>query len=126
MGDIFAELYGPTLKEVFTTHAREKLAQGADCPECARAYAQRGKPEFVLAYLLLSKLPEEEKREMLAYAYERRATLSEEKAEALQAEFHRTFPLIMLEVHKDHMAAQRVREGRPLHSETGVKIFHMS
>jgi hypothetical protein len=125
MSDIFADLYGATLKEVFTTHAREKLAQGADCPECARAYAQRGKPEFVLAYLLLSDLPEEEKRELLAYAYERRAEISQEKAQALQAEFHRTFPLIMLEVHKDRMAAQRVREGRPLHSEAEVKIFHM-
>jgi len=112
MPDTFSELYAPMLKDVFTAQARKELAQGADGLICARAYAERGKPEFVLAYLLLIDETEELKRELLAYAYEQRATLSENKAEEFDKQFHRPFPLIKLEAQKDRMAARQVRQGK--------------
>lgn len=112
MSDTFAELYAPMLKEVFTVQARKELAQGADGLAYARAYAERGKPEFVLAYLLLIDASDEVKRELLARAYEQRATLSENKAEELDKQFHRPFPLIKLEAQKDRMAARQVRQGK--------------
>lgn len=112
MADTFAELYAPLLKEVFTAQAQKDLAQGADGIAHARAYAEQGKPEFVLAYLLLIEEPEEVKRELLAHAYEQRAMLSEHKAEELDQQFHRPFPLIKLEAQKDRAAARQVRQGR--------------
>jgi hypothetical protein len=112
MSDSFAELYAPILKDVFTVQARKELEQGADGLGFARAYAERGKPEFVLAYLLLIDEAEELKRELLAYAYEQRATLSENKAEEFDKQFHRPFPLIKLEAQKDRIAARQVRQGK--------------
>ena len=122
----FAELYTPLLKEVFTAQAQQKLNEGADGLEFARGYAERGKPEFVLAYLLLIDTPEEVKRELLAYSYERRATLSEEKAESLSMQFDRPFPLIKLEVQKDRMNAQRVRQGRRVRQDAATKMLHIN
>ncbi len=117
----FAELYASLLKkDVFTVHARENLAQGADALTCALAYAEQGKPEFVLAYLLLATLTDEEKREILAVSFERRANLSEEKAEQFDQQFHRPFPLIKLEAQKDRLAAQQVRQGRRVRRETAA------
>lgn len=111
MSDTFAELYTPLLKEVFTAEARQQLDAGADGLAAARTYAERGKPDFVLAFLLLVEAPDAEKRELLAYAFERRARLSEEKAEAFNNRFHRTFPLIKLEAQKDRVAARSIRQG---------------
>ena len=122
----FAELYAPLLKEVFTAQARQKLNEGADGLESARTYAERGKPEFVLAYLLLIDAPDEVKRELLAYSYERRATLSEEKAESLSMQFDRPFPLIKLEVQKDRMNAQQVRQGRRVRRDTATKMLRIN
>jgi predicted nucleotidyltransferase len=117
----FAELYAPLLKrDVFTIHARENLAQGADALTCALAYAEQGKPEFALAYLLLTVLSDDEKREVLAVSFERRATISEEKAEQLDQQFHRPFPLIKLEAQKDRLSAQQVRQGRRVRRETAA------
>ncbi len=121
VADTFAELYTPLLKAVFTTEAQKALAQGADGLACAHAYAERGKPEFVLAYLLLIEQPEEAKRELLAHSYEQRATLSESKAEAFDRQFHRPFPLIKLEAQKDRLAARQVRQGRRVRT-AGTKI----
>ena len=121
MHDTFAELYAPLLKDVFTIKARKELDQGADGMACASGYAERGKPEFVLAYLLLIDEPEEVKREMLAHAYEQRAILSEEKAEEFDRQFHRPFPLIKLEAQKDRMAARQVRQGKRV--RTGATKF---
>ncbi len=112
MPDTFAELYAPLLKDVFIAQARKELDQGVDGLAFARAYAERGKPEFVLAYLLLIDEAEELKRELLAYAYEQRATLSESKAEEFDMQFHRPFPLIKLEAQKDRIAARQVRQGK--------------
>lgn len=109
----FEELYTPLLKnDVFTVQARENMAQGADGLTCALAYAEQGKPEFTLAYLLLIDLSDEEKREILALSFDKRATLSEEKAEQFDRQFHRPFPLIKLEAQKDRLSAQQVRQGR--------------
>ena len=126
MGATFAELYAPVLKEVFTVRAREDLAQGVDGLERARTYAEQGKPDFVLAYLLLIDVQEDTKREILAHSYERRAELSEKKAKFFQKQFHRAFPLIGLEVQKDRIAAQCVREGKSLRRDGGPRLLNMS
>jgi hypothetical protein len=118
MSDTFAELYTPLLKDVFTAQAHKEIDQGSDGLACARSYAERGKPEFVLAYLLLIDQPEEVKRELLAHAYEQRAILSEDKAEELDRRFHRPFPLIKLEAQKDRMAARQVRQGKRVRTST--------
>jgi hypothetical protein len=110
----FEERYTSELKDVFKIHAQEQLDRGADGLAASRAYAEKGKPEFTLAFLLLIDLPEHEKRELLAYAYERRAILSEEKAQQLNIQFHRPFPLIQLEAQKDRQAARSIRQGRDL------------
>ena len=120
MSNTFAELYSPLLKEVFTVQAQQQLAQGADGLICALAYAEHGKPEFTLAYLLLIDLSEEEKRELLALSYERRAILSEEKAETLSQQFRRPFPLIKLEAQKDRVAANQVRQGRRVRRDSKI------
>ena len=108
MPNTFAELYASLLKnDVFTVQARENLAEGADGLTCALAYAEQGKPDFTLAYLLLIDLSENEKREILAVSFEQRAKISEEKAEQFDQQFHRPFPLIKLEAQKDRLAAQQ-------------------
>ena len=112
MSETFEELYAQQLKDVFKTHARQQLEQGEDPIVSSRAYAEQGKPEFTLAFLLLTDLPEDEKRELLAYSYERRAALSEKKAQQLDKQFHRSFPLIKLEAQKDRKSARSIREGK--------------
>ena len=107
----FAELYSSLNKEIFADLARRQLEQGADGLTVALAYAEQGKPEFTLAYLLQIELSEAEKREIFALSYERRAILSEEKAKALDRQFHRPFPLIKLAAQKDRLVAQQVRQG---------------
>jgi hypothetical protein len=112
VSETFEELYAQQLKDVFKTHAQQQLDHGADALVSSRAYAEQGKPEFTLAFLLLIDLPEDEKRELLAYSYERRAALSEEKAKQLDIQFHRSFPLIKLGAQKDRQAARSIREGK--------------
>ncbi len=109
----FVELYASLLKnDVFTVQAQQNIAQGADGLTCALAYAEQGKPEFTLAYLLLTTISDEEKREILAVSFDKRAQISEEKAEQFDQQFHRPFPLIKLEAQKDRFSAQQVRQGR--------------
>jgi len=109
----FVELYASLLKsDVFTVQAQQNIAQGADGLTCALAYAEQGKPEFTLAYLLLTAISDEEKREILAVSFDKRAQFSEEKAEQFDQQFHRPFPLIKLEAQKDRFSAQQVRQGR--------------
>jgi hypothetical protein len=112
LSETFEELYAKQLKDVFKIHAQQQLDQGADALASSRTYADQGKPEFTLAFLLLIDLPEDEKRELLAYAYERRAALSEEKAQQLDIQFHRSFPLIKLDAQKDRQAARSIRQGK--------------
>lgn len=119
MPDTFAELYTPLLKsDVFITQARQNVAQGADSLTCALVYAEQGRPEFTLAYLLLVALSENEKREILATSFEQRAKLSAAKAEEFDMQFHRPFPLIKVEAQKDRLAANQVRQGRRVRRET--------
>jgi hypothetical protein len=118
MPQTFAELYKNLLKDVFLDLAREALEQGADGLTCADAYAEQGKPDFALAYLLFIDASDEVKRNIFARAYERRAEISEEKADAFDRQFHRPFPLIKLEAQKDRIAAQQVRQGRRVRRET--------
>ena len=109
VAETFHELYSSLLKDVFEQRARQQLEQGADGLALARAYAEQGKPDFSLAYLLLTDLPDEEKRAVLAQAYEERARRSDEKAAQLQVQFHRSFPLIKLDARKDRAAASAIR-----------------
>jgi hypothetical protein len=119
MPDTFAELYTPLLKsDVFVTQARQNIEQGADGLTCALAYAEQGKPEFTLAYLLLIELSENEKREILATSFEQRAVLSNAKADEFDSKFNRPFPLIKVEAQKDRLAANQVRLGRRVRRET--------
>ena len=112
MSETFEELYAQQLKDVFKTQAQQQIEQGADALASSRAYAEQGKPEFTLAFLLLIDLPEGEKRELLAHSYERRADLSEIKAKQLDIQFHRSFPLIKLDAQKDRRAARSIRQGK--------------
>ena len=112
MSKRFDELYRDQLKDVFLEKARANIEQGGDALVCADVYAEQGKPDFALAYLLLTDASEEVKRDVLAHSYERRATISEEKAEAFDLQFHRPFPLIKVEAQKDRMVAQQVRRGQ--------------
>jgi hypothetical protein len=112
MSDTFHDLYADLLHDVFLERARQQLAQGVDGLTCANTYADQGKPDFALAYLLLADCPQEMKHNILARAYERRATLSDEKANEFDQRYHRPFPLIKLEAQKDRMAAQQVRQGQ--------------
>jgi len=123
----FAELYASLLKNaVFTLQAQENLAQGADGLTCALAYAEQGKPDFTLAYLLLIAISDNEKREILAVSYDQRAKLSEEKAEQFDQQFHRPFPLIKLEAQKDRLAAQQVRQGRRVRRDSAAKMLRVN
>ena len=124
MPNTFAELYRGQLKDIFLERAQHELEQGADAFMSADAYAEQGKPDFTLAYLLFLNSDDEVKKDILARAYERRAIISEEKAEAFDQQFHRPFPLIKLEAQKDRMAAQQIRQGRRMRRE--VKSLHMN
>jgi hypothetical protein len=116
VSETFEELYAQQLKDVFKTQAQQQIEQGADALASSRAYAEQGKPEFTLAFLLLIDLPESEKRELLAYSYERRAALSEKKAQQLDIQFHRSFPLIKLEAQKDRQSARSIRQSKDVHT----------
>ncbi|GAC1381133.1 MAG: hypothetical protein NVS4B7_04010 [Ktedonobacteraceae bacterium] len=117
----FTELYTSLLKnDIFITQAQENLAQGADGLTCALAYADQGKPDFTLAYLLLIAISDNEKREILAVSYDQRAIMSEEKAEQFDQQFHRSFPLIKLEAQKDRLSAQQIRRGRHVRRDSGT------
>ena len=111
VSETFQELYASLLKDVFTQHARQQLEQGADGLSSARGYAEQGKPDFTLAFLLLIEEPDEEKRALLAQAYEERARHSDGKAAQLQVQFHRSFPLIKMDARRDRAAARAIRRG---------------
>ena len=115
MSDTFHHLYADLLNAVFLERARQQLTQGVDGLTCANTYADQGKPDFALAYLLLVDCPEEVKRDILARAYERRAVFCDEKASEFDRLYHRPFPLIKLEAQKDRMSAQQVRQGKKIH-----------
>ena len=115
----FGAQYGAHCKPVFREIVARDLAEGGAAAERARTYADRGKPDFVLAYLLASDLADAEKRELYAQAFARRAELTEQKADELDQQFHRPFPLLRLEASKDHTTSQRIRSGGGLRPGLG-------
>jgi len=118
----FDALYRPLLRGVFVEIVRRDLLGGADAADQARAYAERGKPDFVLAYLLVVELPEDEKRAIYAGSHERRAALIEQRARQFGREFHRPFPLLFNEAAKDRALARQIRSGRRVQPGAGRQL----
>ncbi len=119
MPDTFDSLYRETLKDIFLELARQQLEQGADGLSCADAYAEQGKPDFTLAYLLLIEASDDVKRAILAHAYEQRASISENRAREFSARFHRSFPMITEDARRDRAAARQIRQGQRIQREKG-------
>src|SRR5215831_9373556 len=69
----FDALYRPLLRTAVGEIVAKELTEGADAGERAQAYAERGKPDFALAWLLVADLSDDEKRTLYAQAHERRA-----------------------------------------------------
>jgi hypothetical protein len=107
----FATQYQPLLKDVFVQLVHDDLATGAESEARARHYCQCGKPDFVLAYLLTSDLPDTEKRTVLAESYDRRAAITLERARDFDKKFHREFPLLLTSAADDRSAARKIRAG---------------
>ncbi|HEU0025626.1 MAG TPA: hypothetical protein VFQ25_00800 [Ktedonobacterales bacterium] len=118
----FAALYGGQEREAVRDLARAEVAQGADAAERAREYAERGKPDFTLAYLLASDLPDDERRAIYAEAFERRAARTETKARELDKTFHRAFPMLFSDAAQDRALARRVRDGRGFGQGAGKQL----
>ncbi len=113
----FATQYRPMLKDVFARLAQDDLAKGAEAVAQARHYSDRGKPDFALAYLLTSDLPDDEKRAILAQSYERRAAITLERAKDFDGKFHREFPLLQTSAARDRSTASEIRAGKSLSPE---------
>jgi hypothetical protein len=107
----FATQYQPLLKDVFVRLVHDDLAKGNDAEVRARHYCHSGKPDFVLAYLMTSDLPDEEKRSVLAESFERRAAITLERARDFDQRFHREFPLLLTSAADDRSAAKKIRAG---------------
>ncbi len=110
----FNKQYGGLVSDVFSAIAQKAAQNGEHIKTLANESAEKGKPDFALAYLMIAELPDTEKREILARAFEQRAGFSDQKAAEFDAEFHRPFPLISLEAQKDRSAAKAVRAGKPI------------
>jgi hypothetical protein len=115
----FDAQYAAHIKDVFREAVNRDLAAGGDPRLRVHEYVERGKPEFALAYLLAADLPDEEKRALYAESFDRRATLTEQKADEFDRRFHRPFPLLRLEASKDRATAKRVRSGGSLRPGLG-------
>ncbi|HEY7983764.1 MAG TPA: hypothetical protein VID73_06330 [Ktedonobacterales bacterium] len=115
----FDAQFAPHNREVFRAAASRELAAGADALERAREYAARGKPEFVLAYLLAATAPDSAKRALYADTFDARAARTEQRAEEFDQRFHRPFPLLRLEAAKDRATAVRIRSGGSLRPGLG-------
>ncbi|MBO0777443.1 MAG: hypothetical protein J2P37_01335 [Ktedonobacteraceae bacterium] len=114
MSASFSDLYSKLSKSVFQDQARQQLDQGSDALTRADTYAELGKPDFVLAFLLLAEVSDEVKRTIFARSYERRAEISEARAAEFDRRFHRSFPLIKLEAQRDRAIARQVYQGQRL------------
>ncbi len=114
----FDEQHRALVNEAIRDLAQKALDGGADPAALAQVYSEKGKPEFVLAYLLVSDLPDQEKRELLAAAYENRAAQSEQWARDSEARYSRPFPLVHLEAQKDRANARNLRAGKAVRRES--------
>lgn len=115
----FAAQFAPHNRDVFREAASREVAAGGDPLALARDYAARGKPEFVLAYLLAATAPDAAKRALYADAYDARAARTEQRADEFDRRFHRPFPLLRLEASKDRATAARIRSGGSLRPGLG-------
>jgi hypothetical protein len=118
----FEALYHPLLRPAIGEIAERELARGTDAAKMAREYTERGKPDFVLAYLLLADLPDDEKLSLYARAHERRSAYIEQKARQFDREFHRPFPLLFQEAAKDRALARRIRAGQSISPGAGRQL----
>jgi hypothetical protein len=115
----FAAQFAAHNRDVFREAVNRSLAAGGDALSLAREYATRGKPDFVLAYLLTTSAPDAEKRALYADAFDARAARTEEQADEFDRRFHRPFPLLRLEASKDRATAGRIRSGGSLRPGLG-------
>jgi hypothetical protein len=115
----FAAQYAAHNRDVFREAARRALEAGGDALALAREYATRGKPEFVLAYLVEASAPDAEKRTLYADAFDARAAHTEARGDEFDQRFHRPFPLLRLEASKDRATAARIRAGGSLRPGLG-------
>lgn len=118
----FARAYAPLCKPVFLDLAREAIERGEDVDAQARTYAEHGKPDFALAYLLLGTLPEEERRAIFAEAHLHRADNIERQAREWDRQFHRPFPLLRSQAATDRTLARRIQNGQPIQPGTGRQL----
>lgn len=118
----FAVLYASQEREVIRDLARAELEKGADAAARARDYAEQGRPDFTLTYLLAGDLPDGERRTIYAEAFERRAARTEAKAREFDKKFHRPFPLLFSDAAQDRGLARRVRDGRGLGQGAGKQL----
>jgi hypothetical protein len=118
----FETLYRSLLRPAIGEIAERELTGGTDAAERAREYTERGKPDFVLAYLLLADLPDDEKRTLYAQAHERRSAYIEQKARQFDHEFHRPFPLLFQEAAKNRALARRIRAGQSISPGAGRQL----
>jgi hypothetical protein len=115
----FADQFATHNRDVFREAVKRELAAGGDPLALAGEYAARGKPEFVLAYLLAATAPDAAKRALYADAYDARAARTEQRADEFDQRFHRPFPLLRLEASKDRATAARIRSGGSLRPGLG-------
>lgn len=118
----FATLYRPLLREAFVAIVRDNVAQGGDAIAQARDYAERGKPDFALGYLLVADLPDAEKRAIFAAAHERRAANTERRAGEFDRQFHRPFPLLNDDAARDRALARQIRAGHKVDLIAGSQL----
>lgn len=111
----FAAQYGLQARETIVEAVNTDLATGADALTQARAYAERGKPDFVLAYLLSPALDktmsDADKRALYALAHDRRADYTEQRAREFEHKYHRDFELLYIEAKHDRALATQIRTG---------------
>lgn len=118
----FNALYAGEAREVIRQIAHDAIAAGANAEAQARAYAERGKPDFALAYLLAGALADDDKRAIYATAFERRAALTEGKAREFDQKFRRPFPLLATDAAQDRARARRVLNGQGLSKGVGKQL----
>lgn len=118
----FETQYRPLLRDACVEIVRQDISAGGDATAQARAYAERGKPDFTLAYLLESDLGAPEKRELYAAAHERRAALTEQRARQFSRQFARPFPLLFTDAAKDRALARQIRSGRAVARGAGRQL----
>jgi hypothetical protein len=121
-GATFDAQYRSLVRAPFAELADKDLRTGGDGVAQAHSYAELGKPDYVLAYLLASDLPDAEKREIFAHAHERRAALTEQRARQFSRQFNRPFPLLFTDAATDRALARRIRSGQPVKRGTGRHV----